>query len=116
MKELFFMIGVFFAIQKIGVFLNSRKNVEIHQKAKKMEYWQNSKSGPGFFMFVIDIIYLIWLIIGMSLSHLWILFTVLFVVEVFQFFFEKYYVKKISSLISVILLLFVFFVHFHFYI
>lgn len=71
-----------------------------------------------------SLIYLVWLILGMALSGLWYAYLVIFILSIIQSPIVKYFkkheqwetlivFKKIDCVISIVILVWLFFAHFH---
>jgi len=114
------MIGAAF-MYEMWVFLKTRAFVKvIYMLPNDDEDKKSIKLATGCF----SAIYLMWLILGMALSGLWYAYLVIFILSVLQSPIAKYFkkheqwealivFKKIDCVISIAILVWLFFAHFH---
>jgi len=121
MKEvvLALILGTLFMYEVI-IFIKARSYVRAVYKSKKDEDDKAIKFGVGCF----STIYLITLLLGMAISHLWYGYLTLFLLALIQSPLVQYLrrnkywetligVKRLDSLISLGIITFLFFGHFH---
>lgn len=124
MKEvlLALMLGVALCYEII-TFIKARSYVRTFYVRSKEERDENDKTiqfGIGCF----SLIYMIFLILGMAISSLWYIYLTIFIMSIIQSPINRYLkkrkywetmvvFKKLDSLVSIIIISFLFFAHFH---
>jgi hypothetical protein len=124
MKEvlLALMLGTALCYEII-IFIKARSYVRTFYVRSKEERDENDKTiqfGIGCF----SLIYMIFLVLGMAISSLWYIYLTIFLISIIQSPINRYLkkrkywesmimFKKLDSLVSIVIISFLFFAHFH---
>jgi hypothetical protein len=124
MKEVFLALMLGIAIcYEIITFIKARSYVRTFYMRSRHELDENDKTvkfGIGCF----SIFYIVFLFLGMALSNLWFIYLTIFLMSIIQSPINRYLrkrkywetliqVKRFDSLVSIAILTFLFFAHFH---
>lgn len=129
MTTLFYLLTIVFFIYEFSVFTNPKDEMKRMNRMKKDKFFDNQegqksftseqKSGCQYVFFLMG--YLIWSFIGLTFSPQWIVFGLLIVFGMFISITRKTMknndqiisLKRFDGFVSMILLLYIYFNHFH---
>jgi hypothetical protein len=123
MTTLFFLLAVLFMMYEISVIYNAKSRVKLIEELKNKQFWEEAEKdlkARGCIFLFMNILYLIWAVIGVALASQWHMFILLFSVGIIEKMMlkivpvtEKSSVKIIDATISSLVLLWIFINHFH---
>jgi hypothetical protein len=124
MTTLFFILTVFYFMYEFYNLINPKKTFTNITRYANSDFWtapDKSKIANGCFYLTFTITYFIWTVIGLCVATQWYSFLAIFLLSFSVYFLnriaynntQKMVIHTIDSMISVLILFFIFMNHFH---
>ena len=128
MTTLFFLSCVLFVMYELNVLINTERTTSLAENLKTdRNFWQSNEvpsetKTRGCLYLLVNLFYLIWTVVGIALASQWQMFILLLSIDVVAAIFskllknrpvERKFFKKFDAILCMVVLLWIFFNHFH---